>query len=369
MIIKRSQCVICDNDIVLKKTINNIPIHMGVKTGSGEDITLNQHWGECVNCGCVQLMNLVSPAVLYSVNHNPGSQGDLWKEHHQAFAEFILNNKPKAIFEIGGSNGNLASIIVNHIGDSNYSIVDPAASVANNAIKIYNTLFEDYQDEITGSVVHSHTVEHVLNPKEFLCKIFNLMPDNGEMYMSFPNMKHGLVSNGASTLCFEHTYYIDLQQFKYLLEETGFEIKEQIDFKLHSHFLQVIKNKNRKRQYQELKKDFNQISAFDTMWESNQRFVDNVLLDLDNTPTYIFGAHIFSQSLIALGLKHESIKGIIDDDSSKIGGVLYGSDLVVYPCTHLANVQDVNVVLRAGPYQDELRSRLLNLNSKARIFE
>jgi hypothetical protein len=369
MIIERNQCVICDSEIVLKKTINNIPIHMNVKADSADDITLDQNWGECINCGCVQLMNLVSPDVLYSVNHNPGSQGNLWKEHHQAFAEFILNNKPEAIFEIGGSNGNLASIIVSHVDNINYSIVDPTASASDNRIKVYNMLFEDYQDKITGSVVHSHTIEHVLNPREFLYKIFNLMPDNGEMYMSFPNMKQGLISNGASTLCFEHTYYIDLQQFKYLLEEVGFEIKDQIDFKLHSHFLQVMKNKNRQRQYQELKKDFNQISAFGAMWKSNQEFVDNVLLNLDSTPTYIFGAHIFSQSLIALGLRHQSIKGIIDDDPSKIGGTLYGSDLVVYSCSHLANDQAVNVVLRAGPYQDEMRSRFLNLNSKVRVFE
>lgn len=369
MIIERNQCVICDSEIILKRTISNIPIHMGIKTDSADDIVLDQHWGECVNCGCVQLMNLVSPDVLYSISHNPGSQGNLWKEHHQAFAEFILDGKPDAIFEIGGSNGNLAGIIFNNVYDINYSIVDPAVPVSDDRINLYNMLFEDYQGEISGSVVHSHTIEHVLKPKDFLQKIFMLMPDKGEMYMSFPDMKQSLLLNGTNALCFEHTYYLEIGQFKYLLEEVGFEIIEQFIFKSHSYFLRVMKNKDRYRQYKYLKKDFNQLSMFNNVWDKTQVFVDEVMRTLGDIPTYIFGAHIFSQSLIALGLNHQSIHGVLDDDPSKFGAFLYGSDLLVYPSDHIANNEVNNVIMRTGRYQEEIKNKLLTINSNIKIIE
>lgn len=367
MMLERNQCVICDSQIVLKRTIKNIPVHMGVKRDSADDIILDQYWGECINCGCVQLMNLVSPEVLYSVSHDPGSQGNLWKEHHQAFAEFVLDGKPDAIFEIGGSNGNLAGIIFNHICDINYSIVDPAASVSDNRIKQHKMLFEEYQDQITGSVVHSHTIEHVLKPKEFLQKIFKLMPAKGDMYMSFPDMKEALLLNGTNALCFEHTYYLDIEQFKYLLEEVGFEVVEQYNFKSHSYFLRVIKNTN--RQYKYLKKDFNQLLMFNNVWDSAQSFVNKTLKELNHIPTYIFGAHIFSQALISLGMKHESIYGVLDDAPSKIGYNLYGSDLMVYSSNHISGHENINIIIRTGKYQNEIKNKLLSLNPSIRIFE
>ena len=369
MIIERNQCVICDSEVLLKRTISNIPIHMGVKTDTGSDISMDQHWGECFNCGCVQLMNLLSPDVLYSVSHDPGSQGNIWKQHHQSFAEFILDGKPDAIFEIGGSNGNLAHIILNHIYDINYSILDPMSSLLDSRIVLHNMLFEDYEGKINGAVVHSHTIEHILNPKDFLQKLFNLMPDKGKMYMSFPNMEQALILNGTNALCFEHTYYLDIDQFKYLLEEVGFQIGEQFDFQSHSYFLQVIKDKNRERQYKSLKKNFNQMSIFSDMWDKTQSFVNEALLKLDDTPTYIFGAHIFSQALIALGLSHDSIYGVLDDAPSKIGSNLYGSDLMVYSSDHIANNQTVNVILRTGGYQGEIRNKLLRINPDVRIIE
>ena len=347
-----------------------MPIHMGVKPdNSADDVFLDQHWGECINCGCIQLMNLVFPDILYSVSHDPGSQGKLWKQHHEEFAEFILDGKPDAIFEIGGSSGNLASIIFNHIYDMPYSILDPGNFALDKRISFHNMLFENYKGVLDGCVVHSHTIEHVLDPKKFLQKIYELMPDGGEMYMSFPDMEQGLLSSGTNTLCFEHTYFLNIDQFKHLLEKIGFEIGKQYNFNSHSYFLQVIKNENNLMQPRELKAGFNQLDMFNNMWNRTQYFVDGVLEKLDDTPTYIFGAHIFSQALIALGLKHHSISGILDESPSKIGKVLYGSNLEVYAPSRISGDQPLSIILRAGVYQNEIKSRLLSLNPKIKILE
>lgn len=370
MILERKSCVICDKSLSLKKIIKDVPLHMGVKTDAYmEDIFLDQLWGECSNCGCVQLMNLVHPNVLYSVGYDSGSQGELWRQHHEEFAKFILSGNPDAIFEIGGLNGTLANIIFNHVYDINYSIVDPIASISDKRIKLYNMLFENYENNIYGSVVHSHTIEHVLNPKEFLQKIFNLMPDNGSMYMSFPNTKETLISNSLNALCFEHTYYLDINQFKYLLQKIGFEIKEQYDFQSHSYFLKVIKNKNLIKKNKHLEKNFEQIIIFNKIWKQTELFAKTTLSKLNSVPTYLFGANIFSQSLILLGLKHESINGVLDDSPFKQGKKLYGYNLEVYASENIAGLKNVNVVLRAGKYQNQIKNRLLKINPNVTIFE
>lgn len=372
MFLERNSCVICDKPLELKKNIKNIPLHMGVKNNIYvEDIFLDQMWGQCIRCGCLQLMKVIDPLILYSINHDPGSQGSLWAEHHTTFAQFILEDNPKSIVEIGGSNGRLADIILGNKNNINYTIIDPCADTLNNKVSVYNLLFEEYNKDFlqSDSVVHSHTLEHVLDPKKFLSKIYNAMHYNTSMYISFPDMYEMLLSGSTSALCFEHSYYIDINQIKYLLEEIGFEINKQFNFKNHSYFLKITKKKNIVRNNKNLKINFEQLNYLTDVWNEAQFFVEKTLNKLNNIPTYIFGAHIFSQSLISLGLTHDSIVGILDDSVAKQGKQLYGYNLTVYSPQIISSLKNVNVVLRAGKYQEQIKNNLFNINSNVVIFE
>jgi hypothetical protein len=86
-------------------------------------------------------------------------------------------------------------------------------------------------------------------------------------------------------------------------------------------------------------------------------------------PIYLFGAHIFSQSLVVLGLNSEKISGIIDNSQSKQNQRLYGTNLLVYPSTVVSEHPLVYVVLKASHYQEEIKSQLLKINPNVVILE
>ena len=45
---------------------------------------------------------------------------------------------------------------------------------------------------------------------------------------------------------------------------------------------------------------------------------------------FLYGAHIFSQYLLAFGLNQNKIEGILDNSQLKIGKRLYGTNLKVF---------------------------------------
>jgi hypothetical protein len=110
---------------------------------------------------------------------------------------------------------------------------------------------------------------------------------------------------------------------------------------------------------------------FTSLWRSLAEFVVecNTKLENRNVPTFIFGAHVFSQGLIALGLNVESIEGILDNASEKQNNRLYGTELKVLNPNSIANMPSVRVILRATHYQEEIRSQLERINSAVEIIE
>ena len=80
-------------------------------------------------------------------------------------------------------------------------------------------------------------------------------------------------------------------------------------------------------------------------------------------PIYLFGAHIFSEYLFAFGLKTEKIVSLIDNSPTKQGKRLYGSHLFVESPKILRDKGPVNIILKAGIYNEEIKKDILeNIN-------
>jgi hypothetical protein len=89
-----------------------------------------------------------------------------------------------------------------------------------------------------------------------------------------------------------------------------------------------------------------------------------------NGKVFLFGAHIFSQYLIASGLNTEMIAGVLDNDIRKVGKRLYGTHLEVHHPTRLKNMKNVKVILKAGIYNNEIKKDILeNINGETEFLE
>ena len=85
-------------------------------------------------------------------------------------------------------------------------------------------------------------------------------------------------------------------------------------------------------------------------------------------PLYLFGAHVFAQHLIVMGLNTEKIVCLLDNDRNKQGRRLYGTKLKVASPRILAEVKDPIVILKAGVYNDEIKKDIVDNINKSTIF-
>lgn len=73
-------------------------------------------------------------------------------------------------------------------------------------------------------IIMRHVVEHLLNPKKTLSKIFKTISENGYFYIAVPNL---FCANSLITKDFfrvVHTFYFSKKNLKFLLKNSGFKI-------------------------------------------------------------------------------------------------------------------------------------------------
>ena len=78
---------------------------------------------------------------------------------------------------------------------------------------------------------------------------------------------------------------------------------------------------------------------------------------------------MFSQYLIAFGIKQEQIESVLDNDPCKIGHRLYGTSLYTHSPSILKEKQQPIVILKAGVYTEEIKENIIkNHNSTTKFI-
>ena len=375
--IKRISCVLCESRFLKSyRKLVKFPIYMGVtELPVNSDIFMDQKWAICENCLCLQLTDLVPLEILYSVNHSVEAVGKIWQTHHEEFAKTIVRESPASVCEIGGSHGYLARIITRNLPEIKYLMIEPSPTFHDDRIDIVRGFFEENAEKVLGfdSIVHSHVLEHLYDPMKFMDALSKNMTESSRIHMSIPNINALLLKFGSNALNFEHTYSLTLENLSFMASKTGFKIVNVENYIDHSFFVTLKKAEKHQIQIQEIKVD-NKISIknFDVLWNGLGEFVEQAKSRINNklgVSTYIFGAHVFSQSLYHLGLSQCSIEGVLDNATAKIGKRLYGTPYQVFHPEVIRNLREVRVILKTASYQNEIKKQLLELNSNVEIIE
>ena len=126
------------------------------------------------------------------------------------------------------------------------------------------------------------------------------------------------------------------------------------------------------------------IELSDRLYERNKKlyldFLDyykKLIVDLNKIikkvdpqqPIYLFGAHVFSQYLIKLGINTNHIICLLDNDINKQGKRLYGTNMMVKSPKVLTDVKNPIIILKAGVYDNEIKTDILeNINKNAKFL-
>ena len=214
-------------------------------------------------------------------------------------------------------------------------------------------------------IIHSHLIEHIYSPRQFLAKINHLLSNDGYHIFSVPNLKQMIKNGYANAMNFEHPFFLDEKMLDFLLGQSGFKIIRKKYFKSsHSIFYLTKKNKIKKKIlpnfFSKNKKIFLKLK---NKWFKDIKLLNRLILDKKDI--FIFGAHMFSQNLIFNGLNFKKIKYILDNDPNKNNQFLYGTKIQVKNPAILKNYNNPLVILRAGPYNQEIKRNIIkNINNK-----
>jgi hypothetical protein len=353
----------------------NFPIHIGATNQDFSlDIFQDMLWESCLDCGLIQLKNLPDPELVYVEQSTVFAVGQTWQTHHRAFAKFIQNLDPISVLEIGGAHGVLSveyqALQPNKIP---WRIVEPNPSPVSECHAIYiPEFFEESGIEFyaTDLIVHSHVLEHALNPKHFLNLAVSKMEKEQVMAVSIPNLWSWLKMGHPNALNFEHSYLLTESLAESLFESVGLQILNKEYFaETHSIFY-ALKNKVVLPKNSNFKPDKNPINFFKSNYEKKLNFVRtcNEALIKNSGEAFIFGGSIFAQQLINLGLNTDFISSILDNDPNKHGKRLYGSTLFIESAKIVGELSSPLIIIDCGEYNLEIQNQIVSINKKARVM-
>jgi hypothetical protein len=375
--IERNQCAISGvTDLEPLYDFLDFPVFMGCLDQPAElDLKQDMSWWISRGSGLIQLKKLLPLDVLYPESHGAGAVGTLWEKHHKAFARFVNKTTPTSILEIGGAHGILEREY-QQFGEISWTILEPNPSPVEGCKAIYIKGFFGGNFSYLGNfdtVVHSHLFEHIYEPDDFMRHLSGFMDEGKKLVFSLPNMQVMLERKYTNCINFEHTVFLTEPYVEFLLAQHGFKILEKEYFMDdHSIFYFAVRDPEVKP-----------ISLPHGLYEKNKRlYTDYVsyhkdLIDSLNQkisqatqPIYLFGAHVFAQYLIEMGLNTERIICLLDNDVKKQDRRLCGTRLKVKLPKVLSGVNAPIVILKAGVYNHEIKKDILeNINESTVFFE
>ena len=314
-LIKRDHCVISGaKDLELLYSFKNFPVFMGcVEHPSEEDVLTNMDWWISRSTGSLQLNPLIPLEILYKDSHGSGTIGGLWDRHHKEFANFINDFSIASALEIGAGHGELVKNYLTLSPNANWTIVEPNPKIESSSqVTLIEGLFtSDFEiDSSINAVVHSHVLEHIYEPLEFMQDIANALDVGAWQIFSIPNLEEMLKRKYTNCINFEHTTFLTESFVEYLLEKFGFEVKcKKYFLDDHSIFYAAKKVSNdfvdveSPAEYEKNKQIYNEYLAFHEglVNELNSKIVEY------SGNVFLFGGHVFAQYLLGFGLNTDAI--------------------------------------------------------------
>ncbi len=354
-----------ENLLVLK----DFPVFFGcVDTPANEDLVADMKWAIDPETGVIQLTELIPLEILYQEQHVDGF-GKTWEEYYSYFSEYIAKTNPKNVLEIGGGIGVVAEKVVGMTDSTTWTILEPNPLRENSdRLKVMPGFFDSNfkATEHYDTITFSQVMEHVYEPHTFLKDISSFMQTGDKFVFAYPNLKLWLERKFTNALNFEHTmfftdYFIDI-----LLPQYNFKVTDKFFYKDHSVLytaekadmpLEIPVQENK---YEEYKKIFTEFVDYHTELVTDL----NEKMNVSTTPTYFFGAHIFASYLFAFGLDKNKLTTILDNSSLKKDRRLYGTEFIVQSPEILKDKGPVNVILKAGLYNEEIKEQILSINNQ-----
>lgn len=370
-LIQRDICVVCGaGGLAELLRIPSYPVFQGCVTAPRADgETAPMIWRHCENCGSAQIAPLPPLDSIYQAGHATGL-GAAWARHHAAFAQFLVAHAQDGIADVGGGSGTLAIAYRQAGGKAPFTILEPNALRADGVptdIIVMDGFLEKAALATTGAatVVMCHMFEHATDLRAALAAIDAALPIDGRICIAWPELEQWTAKGVAGALNFEHGVYLTVPRLLALLSEFGWrETARRRWDENDTLFLALERGTALAPAVRSDAADA--VPAYFARLQQQavtaQRAADSHVGEV-----FLMPASVYSQALLAMGLREERICGLLDNAPAKQGRRLYGTGLSVFPTAALRAARDPLVILNAGAHNVEIAESLRILRPDIRI--
>lgn len=373
--IERSKDVITGStNIEDLHTVLDFPVFMGsVEQDQSEDLTADMTWSISRDSGLIQLKKLLPLDVLYQAQTTTSAIGATWMAHHKEFAAFIQKYEPNGVLELGGAHG-ILSVEYSKVKSIPWTILEPNPAPVEGCRAKFIKGYFDNNFNFNGeydAVIHSHVFEHLYEPSEFMKNLSGFVKEGQYMIFSVPDLRSWLKRNFTNCINFEHTVFLTEPYIEYMLAQYGFRtVEKKFVMEGHSIFYAAVRDMSvqpitlSSSLYKENKDTYEAFVAYHNALIRELNYKMSTITQ----PIYLFGAHVFAQHLLAMGLNGEKIVCLLDNDKNKQGRRLYGTNFNIQSPMVLSAVESPAVILKAGVYNEEIKKDILDNINKQTIF-
>ena len=332
-------CRLCDKETVeLEIDFGMQPIVHQLNSQKIDNEKYPMRLGKCTECDFLQLMDCISPDVLYK-NYFTLSG---WKNqpHTTRMIDVLESitgiNKDSTIFEIGCNDGSFLGRL-KKLGYLNISGIEPTSdayqkTVASN-LNVKHDFFREelVKKEFTKNsfdvVITRQVLEHIIEIKDFIKAVGYILKDKGTFVIEVPDTNYNLEMLDYA-LWEEHVNYFTLNTLNKLLLSHGFRIIHTETTLFSGRAISIFCEKSKKTKMIENKNYAQNIDYYTKSWTTFNEELEKFLKKM-NKPIAIYGCGARSSTFVNFTNISKDIDVFIDYQEEKQNHFLPGSNIPI----------------------------------------
>jgi 2-polyprenyl-3-methyl-5-hydroxy-6-metoxy-1,4-benzoquinol methylase len=383
------RCPVCgskNTEIILRK---NQLIDMQTKYSKPIDIPFEKlELGFCHDCTMIFVLNNV-------VNIKENLFGDLYNTSLTSITEDEITIAHNAIevlkkyvtagklLEIGSGRGDFLHLLERNGFEVSGCEPGNAYFISRSKyphIEFKHNIFEanDYNTGSYDVVVLQNCLEHIPNPKEVIRGVWDILKENGILFVQVPDFEFSLSNNIYSDVYFEHVLYFNWNNLKMFLNNNNFQILHHENLNERRDQISIAKKTSGSISYKEISNERingykNKANLFIKGFNEHCNKIDNFIKELNQAgrKIIVYGAGITLLANFSLTEKGmlflKRIDFLVDGDKNKQGCYL---PLIRVPVnspeilTQITNPEDFCILICAEKYRYEIYDNICHYLGK-----
>lgn len=373
----RKICVVCGGNVMMPAAhLARLPVFQGcVATPPGGSEVAPITWIACAACGSAQVETLPAQGEIYQAGHATGL-GEAWARHHAALAQFIKMEARGAIVDIGGGSGTLALAYRNAGGLARWTILEPHGLTTPDLPRDVDIALGFLDTDSLSALeprtaVLCHVLEHIPALNEAAATLA-ACASLDRVILAWPVLERWTARGLAGALNFEHCTYLTIASLKALFAAEGWRVHGEAQWRENDTIFLSFARGEPMRAHAPPGSPRETIAAIANYYSHFQ--ITALQIDravaMHRGTAFLMPASVYTQTLLASGLKEKHFAAVLDNAPQKQGQRLYGTALqVLAPGDALMTADNPLVVLNGGAHSAEIIRGLRTLREDVEILK